>query len=593
MSTTKRSSKSRALSRNWERPGPVGRCRALYLVVVPRAFARVTVAALSAIRRHVDLRAAAEASCDHRPRLLTSHRDCLAGHSLNQTSVCRGALGHFRILLSLYFLICIGLFIFRTSHWKLVNDPAQLHYACFLMDHGMAPYRDLLEINMPGTYLVNWSVMHTLGGGSLAWRIFDLTLMAVSCWAMIAIAGPYDWFAGAFGATLFILYHGRDGPAQQGQRDLIIAVLLLCAYAFLFDSLRNHRMWAMFAFGLCAGMAATIKPTPLPFDFLLLVSAAIRLKRTGEPTLKPTIYALLGLLIPFAGVGAFLISERALGSFWYLLRAEMPFYQSLGRVPLLTLTDLIATPSVKALTLIALAIAAVKRDWWNWEAKLLLCGIFFGVASYFAQGKGFPYHRYPMLGFLFLWVGLQIVTALRARRLVGTLAIMGIAFSLILAPLYVTRSIHRVWDSEFADSLTADLSLLGGHMLSGHVQCIYVPADCATALYGMRLVQSTGLFYDYLIFGSAEQEVIRDSRERFSQQFQRNNPEVVIVGSGLFPNAPGYGKLTSWLLFEDELTRGYLLYKDRTFRSTEYGSKAYRIYLAKNMLAPQNGQPLR
>src|SRR3984885_5383347 len=310
----------------------------------------------------------------------------------------------FKILICLYFMVCVGWFAVRTAHWKQVNDPAQLHYLCFLMDHGMAPYRDLMEINMPGIYLVNWSVMHALGGGSGAWRVFDFALMGMAAWAMIAIAWPYEWLAGVLGATLFILFHGRDGAGQEGQRDFIIAVLLLCAYAFLFAWFRRRRQWAIFAFGVCAGMAATIKPTPLPFVFLLMVLAAIHLKRTGQPTLRPSLYALLGLLIPFAIVAAFLVSKHSMGSFWYLLRVELPFYKSLGRLPFPTLMTLVASSSIRTLALIALAIALLKRQGWTWEGNLLVAGIIFGIASFFGQGKGFPYHRYPMLAFLFLWV---------------------------------------------------------------------------------------------------------------------------------------------------------------------------------------------
>src|SRR6202451_2546021 len=109
----------------------------------------------------------------------------------------------FRIWIALSSIACVGWFAIRTAHWKQVNDPAQLHYLCFLMDHGMAPYRDLLEINMPGIYLVNWGVRHTLGEGSFAWRIFDLSLTGAAAWAMIVIARPYDWLAGVMGATLF------------------------------------------------------------------------------------------------------------------------------------------------------------------------------------------------------------------------------------------------------------------------------------------------------------------------------------------------------------------------------------------------------
>jgi hypothetical protein len=493
----------------------------------------------------------------------------------------RGFVLRLRLFLLLYFFACIVFLVVRTAHWKQVNDPAQLHYACFLMDHGMAPYRDLLEINMPGIYLVNWSVMHTLGGGSIAWRTFDFALMAIAAWAMIAIARPYDWLAGFFGATLFILFHGRDGAGQQAQRDFIIAVLLLCSYAFLFNAFRNRRQWPMFVFGLCAGAAATIKPTPLPFALLLLLLAAIHLKRLGEPLLKPTCYALLGLSIPFAIVFIFLASKQSLGAFWYLLRVELPYYQALGRLSFFTLMDLIATASLKTIAFLALAIALVKRDWWNWEGKLLATGILFGIFSYVGQAKGFPYHRYPMLAFLFLWVGLQMIPALRERGWVRALAFAGVGYVVIVAPLYVREASRKVWDPAYIDSLTADLNRLGGAQLSGHVQCVTMPADCSDTLYRMRLVQATGLFYDYFIFGPSHQPVIGDLRKRFWEQFQSDPPQVVVLGAGLFPFERGYGKLATWPLFQQELATNYILYADRDFPPGESGQRAYRVYVRK------------
>jgi hypothetical protein len=252
------------------------------------------------------------------------------------------------------------------------------------------------------------------------------------------------------------------------------------------------------------------------------------------------------------------------------------------------LLKLMATTSVETVALIALAIALMKRDWWNWEGKLLVLGILFGIASYFGQGKAFPYHRYPMLAFLFLFAGLQIVTALRAQRKVRILAMAGVTFVVVLAPLYVREASRKVWDPKFADSLTTDLNHLGGPQLSSHVQCIYMPADCDAVLYRMRLVQSTGLFYDYLIFGSPQQRVIHDVRGQFWQQFQRNTPEVVVVGSGLFPYGQGYAKLDSWPLFERELAGNYYLYDDRSFPPAEAGQKAYRIYVRRNMLLASN-----
>jgi hypothetical protein len=496
-----------------------------------------------------------------------------------------------KAVLSLYFLVCLVVFIVRTAHWKQVNDPAQLNYLCFLMDHGMAPYRDLLEVNMPGTYLVNWSVMHTLGSGSAAWRIFDLSLMGIAAWAMVVVARPYGWLAGALGATMFTLFHGKDGAGQQGQRDLIIAVLLLSAYAFLFTFFRRRHAWALFAFGMCAGMAITIKPTPLPFAGLLLVLTALRLWRAREPVTKPLALAVVGLCTPLLGVFLFLAAKHSLGAFWYLLHVEMPFYSTLGRVPTGKLLGLMASASIRALVLLALLIAVMKREWWNWEKTLLVAGMLFGAASYFAQGKAFPYHRYPMLAFLFLWVAIEFVRALRAPGAAGKLALGGVVFALVLLPVYVNKAAHKEWDPSYINSLSADLNRLGGQSLSGHVQCIDMPADCDNTLYRLQLVQSTGLFYDYLIFSSPQQRVVRDLRGRFWQEFEQNTPRVIVVGSGLYPYGKGYDKLASWPLFHQELQEHYYLYDDRTFRPAEAGPRAYRIYVEKAEQAMLSDKP--
>jgi hypothetical protein len=486
-----------------------------------------------------------------------------------------------KAILCLYFLVCLIVFIVRTAHWKQVNDPAQLNYLCFLMDHGMAPYRDLLEVNMPGTYLVNWSVMHTLGGGSAAWRFFDLSLMGIAAWAMIVVARPYGWLAGALGATMFTLFHGKDGAGQQGQRDLMIAVLLLCAYAFLFTFFRRRQHWALFGFGICAGIASTIKPIPLPFAFLLIVLTTYRLWSAREPVVRPLFFALLGLCLPLLGVFSFLAVKHSLGAFWYLLRVEMPFYTTLGRVPTGKLLSLMASPAIRLLALTAVAVAVIKRESWNWEISLLVIGILFGAASFFAQGKAFPYHRYPLVGFLFLWIAIEFIRELKAPGAAGRLALGGVIFALALLPVYVNAAAHKEWDPSYINSLSADLNRLGGSRLSGHVQCIDMPADCDNTLYRMQLVQSTGLFYDYLVFGSTQQRVVRDLRGRFWQEFEKNKPHVIVVGSGLYPYGQGYDKLASWPWFQHELQDHYYLYGDRTFRRAEAGPRAYRIYVEK------------
>jgi hypothetical protein len=63
-------------------------------------------------------------------------------------------------------------------HWPLVGDASLMHYVVFLMSKGLRPYKDIVDINLPGSYFFEASAMHLLGWGALAWRVYDLFLLA-------------------------------------------------------------------------------------------------------------------------------------------------------------------------------------------------------------------------------------------------------------------------------------------------------------------------------------------------------------------------------------------------------------------------------
>ena len=142
---------------------------------------------------------------------------------------------------------------------------------------------------------------------------------------------------------------------------------------------------------------------------------------------------------------------------------------------------------------------------------------------------------------------------------------------------------HREWDEAFNQSLTADLTNLGGPRLSNSVLCVTMPADCATTLYRMRLVQSTGLVYDYLIFGDSRSSAIQWSRARFWPQLIATRPRVIILGRFLYPYADdNYDKLNKWPQFTNYLNMHYSLYDDKRFPVALSGIRGYRIYVRKD-----------
>lgn len=526
-----------------------------------------------------------------------------------EDSSCAGAmLGSVaaRAIASIFLAVWIVLLVVRTWHWQQVNDPAQFQYVCFLMAHGMAPYRDLIEMNMPGIYLVHWGVIPVVGTSALAWRVFDLLLMIPAAWAMIAIARPYDWFAGVLSAALFILFHGRDGAGQMGQRDLIMAVLLVCAYAFLFQTTRKGRAWPMLGFGLASGIVVTIKPTPLPFICLLLVLLGIYLRRQGQAVLAPIAWACAGLVIPLAVVGGFLIWKHALVAFVGVVHGTLPYYARIGREGYGMLLQMAIRPTLWPLIVIALLIVLKKRDSWvleadprkllvlagvvrekrewaSWEMQMLGLGLVYACVEYYAQGKTMVYHRYSVLAFVFLWTSLQFAAGLKRGGFFRVAGMAGIAWGLMLAPLYLREAAHKTWSPAYIDALTGDLNHLGGSELSGKVTCFSTSAECDTVLDRMQLVQSTGLFYDFLIFGPGNQPVIQKWRRVFWKQFEANPPEVMVVHTGLYPGHKGYGKLDAWPLFGEYLASHYALYAERSFKPADSGDMAYRIYVRKGM----------
>jgi hypothetical protein len=491
-----------------------------------------------------------------------------------------------RALFCAILLACLVTFAVCTLHWRLVNDAAQIDYACFLMDHGMAPYKDLVELNMPGIYLVNWSVMHTLGPGALAWRIFDFSLLGIAALAMVWIARPYGWFGGAFAGALFALFHGRDGAAQEGQRDLIIAILLLCAYALLFHAVRHRLRWPMFFFGVCAVGAAAIKPIALPFVLVILAAGALRLRQLKRPFGVEIALAAAGMLAASSIVIGFLAAHGSLSAFAWMVEKTLPYYATLGRQDFPALFTRFMSPTVRTLLVLGLAVAIGRRAW-SWESLMVLAGVAFGIFSYFAQGKGFPYHRYPMLAFIFLWAGIQFIDGLRAKGIAHHAAIAGLCLGVIFAPVYVAWAVRSNWDEAYNEALSADLDQLGGGRLSGHVQCLTTAGDCDTVLYRKHLVQSTGLIYDYFVFGPASQPSVAHARQQVWQAFNASPPRVIVVGRSLYGELPdNYQKLDHWPELNGFLRANYTLYDERGFRPAECGFRGYRIYVRKPAAQP-------
>jgi hypothetical protein len=480
-------------------------------------------------------------------------------------------------------IACSLIFLVMSRQWPMVGDAALLRYTVFLIRHGWAPYRDFVDINMPGAYWATAFGMNLADSANVSWRIFDLGLIALTGVSYFVIARPYSRFAALFATAMLLLVHGQDGVQQAGQRDLVIAALLVMAVTFLLEAVRRDRWLYLLPFGLAVGASATIKPTAGPLGVVLLVMAATHRAglwgQAGQPRELPhprgwlrwTMIGIAVMAVPLAAMLLWLGHKHSLDAWLATQRVLLPYYASLERRPLsFTLMHSIA-PLLSLVLLWLLCVVLRGPAWPRFERWLVIVAVLLNLLSFLVQGKALPYQRYPMLAFLLLLIGLDLTTAWRAsdemqRKSARYIALVGLAYGcLVMAPRALIR-IHRfvAKPQEFDAMLAEDLRHVGGD-LNRRVQCIDTINDCLPTLDTMQLEPATDVLSDLYLFGPEKQPAVLRLRQRFLDTVEARPPAAFVVVSGFFlEGVSGYQKLDTWPVFEQWLHAHYTLAAERT-----------------------------
>ncbi len=521
--------------------------------------------------------------------------------------------------LALFSTVLIGLFVVKTLRWPLVGDAPLIHYAVFLLEHGFAPYTEIVDPNLPGTYLIVFTILKTLGTGALAWRIFDYLLLLVVGGNLICLSPSGSRVAGYLAATMFALLHGRDGLIDTGQRDLMLVALVLCSFSALCAVLRGpapslaRQLLLLAAAGLVLGLAVLVKPTalllPVPLWLVIRAYPAIRFRSRIS-----ALYFASGLLLPLAMCAIYLHREGALRAFLLVQSQLVPYHARLFGLPWARMVATTLSSVLLGPVLAWLPVCWVQKRWRSYEGSLLAIGLFFGLASYIVQRRDYPYHRYPSEVFLLLWMMLDLYQASMATEHPGRryyAAALLTYLVLVVGGTSVHRALSLEWRNvEFNQMVASDLDQLGGARLDGKVQCLDMASGCLNVLYNLRLRQSTGFLYDCYLYperrdNTAEAadafrvpERLDPEEARYRAGFWRAlteaKPEVLIVTSDECSAAVDYhfSKLHRWGELDSLLTDSYHLYAQRIppspVRWTRDPSRpvGYRIYVS-------NGSPGR
>ena len=508
-----------------------------------------------------------------------------------------------RWLIPIVFAVAALYYMAISWHWRLTIDSPIMHYVVFLLRHGYKPYSEISDNNMPGAYLTEAAAMRVFGPSDVGWRLYEFFLLGVMTATMAALARSWDWVAGVFAGGMFLVLHAAEGPQYAGERELTLTALVLVAYLALFQAVDTPRPafarpWLMFCFGLAAGVATSIKHTFLPLPIAVL-ALALWVLRQRQQRLGPSLLAaFVGLLVmPLAAVG-FIAHYHALAAFRFVVVHVLPAYVGLPHVPGYGSLLAHALPYVGfGLVAVSVPLALQDRPWpgsWNWKRWAFLLGAGFGLFSYLAQHKGFLHHRYTLVSFVYLLVGIELLTALRRPgwpRLVACIvliATMGLVVPRALA-------FARRWPNAnaFELALERDFDKMGGSAtLQDKVQCFDLVYGCLNALYHERIAENTGFTGDLLFFSRKPGSATEYYRERFWRLAQQDPASVLVMSNEDLMEPNSFDRVHRWPAFDAYLQANYTEVVERHFSHERLGvlhpeeapaadQDAYRLYIRK------------
>lgn len=495
---------------------------------------------------------------------------------------------------ALVLLAALAWALWSARGWPLIHDASIMHYIVFLSEHGLAPYRDVPDINMPGAHLSEALVMHTFGGDAAAWRMWDLTLGLLGIGACVWIAGPGLRWAGVAAGALGYLAHLSDGPMDLGQRDWLVAILLLGALGCLMSALRRGAPAWMAGASMLCGFAASIKPHVVLVG-LAFFAAACWLARPGPADRRApmrgglgamALYAALGMVPPALMTAAYLTWWNAWAAFFAIVRGVTTSYAGLNRAPAGDILGESMWPVVVLVGVIT-ALWPGRRER-RWDLELAALGVAGGALLFIIQGKGWAYHRYPEMAFFFLWAALASARSLARGAAGRAAALAGMGLCALFGLAFAWAASGATYPDRNLPALEADLRRLGGPSLSGQVQCMdMVMGSCITALYDLKLVNATGLIGDIGFFPGAPSPTPNADQLQFTRLMATRPPKVIVVTAfSWLGGGYTYDKLKSWPAFTDMLARRYRL--DHEAPSSRLGV-GYRLYVLNDQ-RPQAGR---
>jgi hypothetical protein len=466
--------------------------------------------------------------------------------------------------------------VWRSLTWPLIHDVALMHYIAWRIGDGAVPYRDLFDMNQPGTYLIHLAVLRALGGGDLAWRLVDLTWLAAAAGAIAALAAPWGGLAAAAGAVVFTTYHLAGGAWQAGQRDFLVCVFLLVGALGVARWLERGRLMTLVWSGAAFGAGVTVKPHALLFVGALGAVVAVAAARScGVATAAgaTALFVASAAAVPLALL-AWLAAVGGLGAWYEIVSGYLiPLYSRLGRTSSWTIYRWHAWIPIALGVTVSLASVVARR---GARARHLVAalGVAYGIVHYVAQGKGWEYHLDPLAAFAAVLLAAELPAALAARRrlVAVTLAATLVAALVLLGAKGLEASPAEFWWARHATVRAVEADVRTRLVPGDTVQVLDTTEGGIHALFRLGVREPTRFLYDFHFFHDEDSAVVQALRAELIRDLDTHPPRLIVLFERGWP-AGGYERVERFPALAQLLRERYQPALTRA---------AYRIYVKRN-----------
>ncbi len=299
--------------------------------------------------------------------------------------------GNLKIQITKFIAIAIIGYLFAVNliqslNWDMMWDAEILSYSGWLISEGLIPYRDIFEINMPGSLLVYSFIDRFLGTGDLMFRMFDLAVLFLIDILVVLYCKRYGVLTGVLAAGLFSCFHLSAGAFQAGQRDYLQVLFLLAGALFCDFAFKKDRcsLWLYFS-GLCIGASTTIKPITGIFFIAIGVIACMRMSGAKKRISLPLgAFFAGGCSVPLC-IGYWLwINDGLIPFLDILFNYDLKFYSKSSFKPFfesLKINSYFGIPSLYISTFLLLSsiIYHIKKKSCSPQITIVLLGIAYGI----------------------------------------------------------------------------------------------------------------------------------------------------------------------------------------------------------------------